>query len=150
MKSHKMLFTFMAGLMVLAICTSLAFALYDNVSKKTTPTVANPDKAASSLTYSDNGKTITIAKGQTLTVSLDSTYWRFGESSNPAVLAQAGEVIYQPAAHSYAGSGAGVATAQFIATTTGMSTITASRTSCGEARGCPDGQGSFSITVSVK
>src|SRR5258706_10516416 len=44
-----------------------------------------------------NGKTITMQPGQTLLVTLASTYWSFQGSSNPQVLAPVGTPTVSPA-----------------------------------------------------
>lgn len=82
---------------------------------------------------------------------LHNTYWQVQGSSDPAVLAMvsgpvtsgAGPIACIP------GTGCGTVTAVFRATSPGSATMTASRTSCGEALQCVGGAGSFEITIVV-
>lgn len=118
-----------------------------------TPPPPSPASTAAStqLGEPDNGKSIAVTVGSQVTLVLHNTYWQVQGSSDPAVLAVvtgpvttgAGPIACIP------GSGCGTVTAVFRAATPGTATVSASRTSCGEALRCVGGAGSFEITVVV-
>ena len=96
----------------------------------------------------DNGRTVTVTQGQLLVVTLGSTYWTFQGSSDSGVLRQVGT----PSASAGScppGVGCGRATDTYQAVGRGQATVTASRTSCGEALSCTGGAGSYRIAVVV-
>jgi len=95
-----------------------------------------------------NGQTISIGLGHTLTVTLNSTYWMFGGSSDPVVLEQAGQPIYKGTS-CVPGGGCGTASLRFKALAPGRAVVKASRTSCGEALACGPDQSTYSVTVIV-
>jgi hypothetical protein len=105
-----------------------------------------------SIAVSDaaNGATIRIHTGTRVTVRLGSTYWTFQGSSNPAVLRQVGTPTVKPRGGCVPGAGCGTVTATFVARHPGTATVTASRTTCGEALRCTGGQGSYTLTVVVR
>ena len=97
-----------------------------------------------------SGSHTTVRVGQTLTVSLSSTYWQFGGSSRPAVLKDVGgQVVPAPRGTCVAGGGCGTSSESFKANTPGTAEVTASRTSCGEAMRCTGDAGSFKLEVTV-
>jgi len=102
--------------------------------------------ASLTVTDADNGRTVAIASGGQVTVTLDSTYWTFGGSSNPAVLRQVGQPVTSPGSCP-PGVGCGRVSATFAAVGRGRADVTASRTSCGEALSCTGGSGSYRVTV---
>src|SRR5262249_35138126 len=53
-------------------------------------------RATVAVTDADNGRTVTVAPGDRLTVTLGSTYWTFSGSSNAAVLRQVGQPVASP------------------------------------------------------
>jgi hypothetical protein len=108
---------------------------------------------AVTATDADNGHTVTMAHGGTLTVRLNSTYWRFGTNTSGAALRPAGQpttsAVPLNASHCVPGQGCGTVTAVFQAVAPGKATVTASRVSCGEARACAPAQGVYELTVLV-
>jgi hypothetical protein len=108
---------------------------------------------AVTATDTDNGHTITIAAGGTLTVRLGSTYWRFGTNTSSAALRSAGPptVAAMPmtATNCVPGQGCGTVTAIFQAVAPGKAVVTATRTTCGEAMGCTAAQSAYQLTVLV-
>lgn len=102
-------------------------------------------------TEADNGRTITLAVGDHLVVRLASTYWRFAGTSAavlsnvsaPAVAASAPGVRCVP------GGGCGTVTAAYLAIAPGEAVVGADRTSCGEARACTGGDGTYRLDVRV-
>jgi predicted secreted protein len=117
-----------------------------------TTTVATVAHAVTA-TNTDNGHTITIANGGTLTVRLDSTYWRFGTNTSSAALRSAGQptVTAMPmtATNCVPGQGCGTVTAIFQAVAPGKAVVTATRTTCGEAMACTPAQAAYQLTVLV-
>lgn len=104
-------------------------------------------------TDAQNGASITLHPGQTLIVTLSSTYWSFQGSSNPQALVSVGSPVVSPAPfyqNPVPGSGAGTVTAQFRAVGLGTAQVTASRVSCGEAMRCGDASGQYQLTVQVR
>jgi hypothetical protein len=113
-------------------------------------TTAGPSVAA---TEADNGHTVTIARGGTLTVRLNSTYWLFGTNTSGAALRETGRpttsAVPLTASHCVPGQGCGTVTAVFQAVAPGTAMVTASRHSCGEAMACPPLQDTYQLTVVV-
>ena len=97
-----------------------------------------------------NGTSITMHPGQTLLVTLGSTYWTIQGSSNSLVLAPVGDAVTSPESCSAPpGSGCGTVSQEFRAVTSGASRVTASRVSCGEAMRCVGPAGQYELTVQV-
>jgi hypothetical protein len=99
-----------------------------------------------------NGTTVTLARGDRLKVVLHSTYWQFAAVSDPAVLTAEGAPRTGPGTScpTFPGSGCGTVTVTFTAARAGHAVVTAGRTSCGEAMGCPPSQSQFRVTVHVR
>ncbi|MBS2965197.1 hypothetical protein KGA66_19260 [Actinocrinis puniceicyclus] len=111
--------------------------------------------AASVLVVRDdaNGKTLDVPAGSTVQLILASSYWHVAGSSAPAVLRQDGatRVLPRPSTcPNIPGLGCAPVQTQFTALTPGTASITADRTTCGEARNCPPGQQHFAVTVVVQ
>ena len=117
-----------------------------------TQPIVTPGQAVTA-TDADNGGTITMSHGGTLTVRLNSTYWRFGTSTSGAALRPVGapttSAVPLNASHCVPGQGCGTVTAVFDAVAPGKAVVTASRTTCGEARACAPTQGVYQLTVLV-
>lgn len=100
-----------------------------------------------------NGTTVHANVGQTVELILGSTYWQVSGSSAPNVLRQDGPSI--PLARptscpNIPGLGCVPVSTSFHALTPGTSSITASRTTCGEAMRCAPNQEHFAVTVVVQ
>ena len=95
-----------------------------------------------------NGKSVMLRPGQTLTVMLSSTYWTFQGSSNLQVLAPVGASVPSPGSCP-PGVGCGTITQEFRAVGPGTAQVTASRVSCGEAMRCIGSAGQYQLTVQV-
>jgi hypothetical protein len=152
MKAHGRLFAAMvlaSGGLVLAGCA--ANSAQSGSQPIGAPTTVSTGGQALTVTDADNGHTITIPHGGTLTVRLNSTYWRFGTNTSGAALRPAGQPITAPltASHCVPGQGCGTVTAVFAAVAPGKAVVTASRTTCGEAMACGKGQGAYQLTVMV-
>jgi hypothetical protein len=115
----------------------------------TTTRAATHGTAVHHVTDTDNGKTVTVAAGDRVIVTLHSTYWQIDGGSDPAVLRKDGDTAYAPSGDCVPGGGCGTATASFTALAAGHARVSASRTSCGEAMTCTGGAGSFYVDVNV-
>jgi hypothetical protein len=99
----------------------------------------------------DNGRTVSVTVGSEVTLLLGNTYWQVQGSSDPAVLA----LVSGPTASSAGltacvpGAGCGTVTAVFRALAPGEATITAGRTTCGEALMCTGTAGAYKVTIVV-
>jgi hypothetical protein len=101
------------------------------------------------VTDKSSGTTMSLHVGDRLRVVLGSTYWRFsGLPANPAVEA-AGSTSIRPDRDCVPGGGCGTVAHQYSAIGTGRATLTATRTSCGEALACSPEQSKFTLIVSV-
>ena len=97
-----------------------------------------------------NGTSITLHTGQTLMVTLGSTYWTIQGSSDSLVLAPVGKSVTSPQSCSAPpGSGCGTVSQAFRAARPGKAQVTASRVSCGEAMRCVGPAGQYQLTVQV-
>jgi hypothetical protein len=128
-------------------------SLYQNKVSSPPASTSTSTPAPAPLAASDaikNGQ-MTLAVGQRLTVTLHSTYWQFGASSDPSVVATQGSPKSQICANppGFPGSGCGTVVEQFAAVHAGSAVLTASRNSCGEALRCSPDQSSWRLTVTV-
>jgi hypothetical protein len=129
-------------------------------SQGTAAASADPAPAASGttptgaleLTETAKGQTLTVAVGASIKVTLHSTYWTIAQGSPAGVLALVAPPVYSAAGtvSCIPGTGCGTVTATFRALSAGRATITATRTSCGEAIACVGGSGTFDVTVIVQ
>ncbi|HEY7342848.1 MAG TPA: hypothetical protein VH591_18390 [Ktedonobacterales bacterium] len=97
-----------------------------------------------------NGTSMTMRPGQTLMVTLGSTYWTIQGSSDSQVLESVGAAVTSPQSCSAPpGSGCGTVSQEFRAVRAGTARVTASRVSCGEAMRCVGPAGQYQLTVQV-
>jgi hypothetical protein len=120
------------------------------VHKGTGHTTHRTHKHNVAASETDNGRTITLRRGNHVTLTLHSTYWSIKGSSNPAVLHE----LFPPAtrpmpAHCVPGQGCGTVSASFAAVSSGRADVTASRTTCGEALQCAPAQRDYVLHVVV-
>ena len=104
-----------------------------------------------SLGENDNGRTVRVTVGTTVTVVLHSTYWTFAATPAGGVLGPAGapQVSASPVHACVPGQGCGSVTAGFTALRVGVASIVATRTVCGEAALCPPGQRTYRVAIVV-
>lgn len=97
-----------------------------------------------------NGTAVRLCVGQILRVELHSTYWRDVASSQDAILL-GGSTQALPTSPSacVAGAGCGTMVTSFHAVAAGTATVTAHRTTCGEALLCAPNQRTFALSVTV-
>jgi hypothetical protein len=108
--------------------------------------------AAVEISETGKGQTLTVGVGATIKVTLHSTYWTIAQGSPVDVLALVAPPDYSGSGTlaCIPGTGCGTVTATFRALAPGRATITATRTSCGEALACIGGNGAFDATVIVQ
>jgi hypothetical protein len=99
-----------------------------------------------------NGQTISLREGETLTVVLSTTFWSFQGSSDVHVLTQVGAAVASPGPFNQQTcpyGGCGTVTAVFRAVGLGTAQVSASRVSCGEAMRCVGTEALYQVTVVV-
>jgi hypothetical protein len=108
-------------------------------------------QATVQVTERNNGGTIVVVKGSTIQVVLSSIYWKFPTAPNPAVLQPLGDPVIAPApvGSCVPGGGCGTVSVTYQVVGGGHATISASRTTCGEALACTGTEGSYSVLVNV-
>ncbi|MEZ0067434.1 hypothetical protein ABIA32_003447 [Streptacidiphilus sp. MAP12-20] len=143
-----------AGAISLAtVLTGCASSTPISVSSQSTPvTPGTPTTGAVvKVGASDKGRTVTVHQGQRVALVLTGGYWQVQGSSAPAVVRQDGGSSYLSPSPAGCAPGVGCRPQEtdFTALTVGTAKLTASRTSCGEARRCTGDQGSYAVTINV-
>lgn len=83
-------------------------------------------------------------------LELHSTYWRIRGSSNPAAVRRSGSSSVSTSGPCVPpGSGCGTIRAPFRAVGAGTATLSAHRTTCGEALRCSPARSRFSVSIKV-
>jgi hypothetical protein len=122
-------------------------------SESTSPSSADSSSTTDSseivVTDADAGQTRHVPLGGVLVVRLGSVYWQFQPASDSSVLALDGDAVASNGTDCPPGVGCGSATQRYRAVGAGTATVTAMRTSCGEALQCRPDQESFTITLIV-
>ena len=139
----------------LALAVFAAGAASNAFGRATTPQLAGATSRLHAVIVrandGSNGRTIAIRRGQRLRVVLSSTYWQLQPSSNTTVLGLIGRPTISPQLTGCVpGEGCGTATATYLASRDGKATVTATRTSCGEALRCTGAGGLFTLHVLVR
>ena len=145
MKTFRHCLAVSFALALAAGCASAA----RTATPSTSPTTTTPKVVTKTVTYADKGATVTLHVGDRLKVVLDSTYWAILGGS-PTVLLVGKQVATPSVNGCVPGGGCGTVSETFTADGKGTSTVSASRTSCGEALRCTGGKGEFDVTVVVK
>ncbi|MDH6121251.1 hypothetical protein [Kitasatospora sp. GAS204B] len=135
----------------LLIGLALALPLALTACGSSTQHVSTPASTPVVLSLDDNAdhSTVHAAVGATVQVTLHSTFWSPLTSSAPQVLAPTGATTAPAPASCHPGGGCGTVLTTFQARTAGSAQLTATRTSCGEAKPCAPGQQSYTVTVQV-
>lgn len=100
----------------------------------------------------DSGRSIQVRPGDELVLTLSSTYWHLQapEPANVLTLTRPSSRVVRPTPpRCPPGQGCGAVRAVYTASQPGRATITANRTSCGEARRCTPRQAHFQLTITV-
>jgi hypothetical protein len=106
------------------------------------------------ITESNNGRTVKASLGQSISITLHSTYWNVGAVSHLKLVgdAQITPIMPGPSAPAtcqHPGMGCGTIVWKYVATARGTSSFTATRDSCGEALQCTATQKKFKVTFKV-
>ncbi|MEV7770030.1 hypothetical protein [Kitasatospora sp. NPDC086791] len=115
----------------------------------TAPAPGAPSPAAVTVDEHADRTTVKVAVGTTVTLALHSTYWSAATSSTPDVATPDGTPTTVPSPSCRPGGGCGTVSTSFTAHAPGTARLTATRTTCGEARECPPEQRSYQVTVEV-
>ena len=113
----------------------------------------NPSTQTSTVRLDEkaNGKTLDLAFGDTIIVTLHSTYWSFAPPSGnilqPIGTPTVGKGLNCP---NIPGSGCGTVSMTYNVGVVGSGGISAHRTSCGEALRCTGTQGDWSVTINSR
>ncbi|MEV5281512.1 hypothetical protein [Streptomyces sp. NPDC051993] len=110
---------------------------------------ASPSARTITLDEHAAGTVIKVSVGTRVLIRLHSTYWSVPTSSDTQTLAPVGKSGSIPTGTCEPGAGCGIAAADFTARRAGAAQVLAHRNSCGEARRCGPGQGSYAVTVQV-
>ena len=105
-----------------------------------------------SVNDTSNGTTVDARVGDTVAVTLHSTYWSLGPPTGGALVQESGPSPSPggTGCPHIPGTGCGTVTATYRADAQGTSTLTAHRTSCGEALRCSGRQGEWTVQVVVR
>lgn len=122
-------------------------------SGSTDPTTVTPSGTTYTVTDNANGKTVHVNVGTQVELLLASSYWMVHGSSAASVLRQDGGPTVMPRPTNCAaipGLGCRPVRTEFTASAAGTATLTADRTTCGEAMACAPNQRHFIVTVVVQ
>jgi hypothetical protein len=134
--------------LLLAACSVGSVATPSASSPGATPAASTSNQQ---VNEADNGQTVTVTVGSFVTLQLGNTYWQVAASSDSAVLVLASGPTASGAGPSAClpGMGCGTVTAVFRAVAPGSATVSASRTTCGEALLCTGSAGAYEVTIVV-
>ena len=111
-------------------------------------TSASTSTSTHQLDEASNGKHLNVHFGDTIVVTLHSTYWTFGVPGGfilqPITPPQVGKGINCP---SVPGSGCGTVSMTYNVGKVGSGSLNAHRTTCGEALKCTAAQSTWSVTI---
>ena len=117
----------------------------------TGPTTTGPAQSLA-VGIEHNGGSVTLGRGELLTVALDSTYWELSVAPSPGPLSVVSNTV-EPGgpgcASAVVGSGCGTARLVLRAQSGGTATVSGHRSSCGEALRCQPGQDAYELRVVV-
>jgi hypothetical protein len=128
-------------------------AVPSTAAASTSPTAAPSPIVHKPVAYAvddnANGTTVHVKVGDTVTVTLHSTYYQMDPPSSAAVGAGATVAAGSVGPGHIPGSGAGTVVTSYIARSPGVAKITAQRTSCGEALACAPDQRTYAVTIAI-
>jgi len=94
---------------------------------------------------------VTLVEGEHLVVTMDSTYWKIQRPSGRALHTFGSSVTHRKYNCPHLpGSGCGTVVESFVAIASGVSVISAARSSCGEALLCSAANAAWRVTVRVR
>jgi hypothetical protein len=118
----------------------------------TTAAAGTPAVGDVTIDETAKGSTVTVHVGAVVTVVLHSTYWHLDAPGPIEVLRANGDAVVAPVLPGQGcvpGQGCGTVTQSSTARAPGRSTLSASRTSCGEALACTPDASAWSVTIVV-
>ena len=145
----------------LSVCGSLlVLSGCAQSSASGTPAPSVSRKSVVTVRTAANGDTVQVHVGQQLRVVLGSateagsTYWAFADVTGPVVIQDGPQVVQavpvgSAGCGSLPGAGCGTVTLVARAASPGTATITATRTTCGEAMMCPQNRRDFRVVLRV-
>lgn len=151
--SFKMATAAISSLLVLSGCAQ------PSVSGSPSPSVSR--ESVVTIGPSANGHTVQVHGGQQIRVVLGapteagSTYWVFADLAGPVLMPDGPQVVKAvpmgstSGCGSIPGAGCGTVTLVARAASQGTASITAARTTCGEAMMCPQNKRDFRVLVQV-
>jgi hypothetical protein len=96
-----------------------------------------------------NGTTLHVHVGDTVRVTLHSTYWQMDPPSTSLKASDSAVAASPPGPGNVPGSGAGTVVTSYVIVRSGAAKITAQRTSCGEAMLCAPNERSYVVTLAI-
>ena len=127
------------------------------ISLLLTTLISNTSSASNVITERSNHKVVIIKVNEYFSVQLHSTYWTFDKLTGQNIKQIAAPVVIPTAPGSnapgncqIAGMGCGTLTWKLKAVAKGSTTVSASRTSCGEALRCTPEQSTYSVKIVVR
>jgi hypothetical protein len=136
------------GALLATVLTTAVLLLPPTASNATTTAPAHTTVAANESVH-----TVTLTQAEHLTLTLHSTYWTIAGLHHTPVLTQNGPAVTHSttsSSHCVPGQGCGYVVANYTPHSPGVVTITAHRTSCGEALLCPPSKRSYTLVVHVR
>jgi len=119
-------------------------------SSAPTLTTVGGHLAVVELSDADNGRIVSVRRGDSITIVLNSTYWSMLAPTNTAVLEPRGPPVVVPRLQGCVpGQGCGTVTAHYLALSTGQSQLAAHRETCGEAMSCTPDHKDWRATVTI-
>jgi hypothetical protein len=134
------------------LCLLVLASLAAGCTSPTSAGSAGAQSCSGTVTVDEhaNGTTVQLCAGQQLSVQLHSTYWQGVASNEPAILHRTAPTSVTPApTPGFPGVGCGTLITGFQGIAAGTATVSAHRTTCGEALLCRPSQRDFSVTIVV-
>jgi hypothetical protein len=135
---------------VVALKALLVTVLVALVSACSSSTKHSEPSSVVRVTEHNNGKTVTVSKGDEVDVVLSNTYWTIQTPASTIVTAEGANETQPQLQGCVPGGGCGTVTQRFKAAAPGVQTITAGRAICGEALRCVGDQGRYEVTITVQ
>lgn len=134
------------------VVTLLAVAACGRSTSAPGPTVSAHPAATIRLDETANGRTVQAHVGDTVTVTLHSTYWSLAGPTGRGLQVVAAATPRRGATGcpSIPGTGCGTVTATYRASTAGLAQLAAHRSTCGEAMRCRPDQSAWTVHVDVR
>jgi hypothetical protein len=110
--------------------------------------VGTPQPVAS-FSNADQGRTVTIHRGEPVRITLDTTNWQFDPPVDPGVIGWQPPAVTHGPSRCNVLSECGSVSISGLAKLAGRATVHATRERCGELRLCDPSAGSYTLTIEV-